>query len=307
MAEQQEGFIEVGDEGFSDEGADLESNQSFLTSLSSSIVKGVEENGRTYATYGKEEYGLPMDEQEMDRIDMSHAKYYILLEKKAFPRTDSLRSATDFRFRVWNGTAPNCTFEIDDIEQIWTWKRESFDFIFARDLLLSIRDWPKLVNQCFTHLKPGGYVEFQSIFGELCCDDDSLPADSNFRQFDKYVRVASDKMGTPLTAPASYKDWFEAAGFVDVVEKKLKIPCNPWAKDPRLKMVGAFELDNFLYGLEAMSLRMFERGLGWSAEETRVFVAGVRKDIRNSRFHSYYPFYIVYGRKPDAGTFTPAG
>lgn len=28
------------------------------------------------------EYGAPMDEQEMDRIDMAHAKYFMLLEKK---------------------------------------------------------------------------------------------------------------------------------------------------------------------------------------------------------------------------------
>jgi hypothetical protein len=30
------------------------------------------------------EYGLPIDEKELDRIDMSHAKYYILLDKKRF-------------------------------------------------------------------------------------------------------------------------------------------------------------------------------------------------------------------------------
>lgn len=30
------------------------------------------------------EYGMPMDEQEMDRIDMSHSKYFMLLEKKRF-------------------------------------------------------------------------------------------------------------------------------------------------------------------------------------------------------------------------------
>ena len=75
-----------------------------LGALSVSIVDGIKENGRTYASYGKEgwsgqlgassqaqqtvtdqhcqEYGAPMDEQEMDRIDMAHAKYFILLEKK---------------------------------------------------------------------------------------------------------------------------------------------------------------------------------------------------------------------------------
>lgn len=30
------------------------------------------------------EYGLPIDEEELDRIDMSHAKYGMLLEKKLF-------------------------------------------------------------------------------------------------------------------------------------------------------------------------------------------------------------------------------
>lgn len=30
------------------------------------------------------EYGLPIDDAELDRIDMCHAKYYALLEKKRF-------------------------------------------------------------------------------------------------------------------------------------------------------------------------------------------------------------------------------
>ena len=42
----------------------------------------------------------------------------------------------------------NCRFEIDDVEEPWTYKN-AFDFIHARDFLFSIRDWPKLVNQCY--------------------------------------------------------------------------------------------------------------------------------------------------------------
>jgi hypothetical protein len=69
--EERADIIEADDEGFSDEvrslpicesrtisnpfqGLDIGDNQSSLTSLSSSIVKGVEENGRTYASYGRE-------------------------------------------------------------------------------------------------------------------------------------------------------------------------------------------------------------------------------------------------------------
>ena len=29
------------------------------------------------------------------------------------------------------------------------WKENSFDFIFCRDLLLAIRDFPKLIDQCY--------------------------------------------------------------------------------------------------------------------------------------------------------------
>jgi hypothetical protein len=45
---------------------------------------------------------------------------------------------------------PNCRFELDDIEQEWAWKENSFDFIFARDLILAIRDWPRLIDQIYT-------------------------------------------------------------------------------------------------------------------------------------------------------------
>ena len=65
-------------------------------------------DGRLYAVYGSEgmrhstssparaakmflplsvlaaEYGLPMDEKELDRIDLCHAKYYALLDKRRF-------------------------------------------------------------------------------------------------------------------------------------------------------------------------------------------------------------------------------
>jgi hypothetical protein len=44
----------------------------------------------------------------------------------------------------------NCRFEIDDVEEPWTYKNE-FDFIHARDFLFSIKDWEKLVNQCYEY------------------------------------------------------------------------------------------------------------------------------------------------------------
>ena len=35
--------------------------------------------------------------------------------------------------------------------------------------------------------------------------------------------------------------------------------------------------------------RRFQKGLGWSVEETQVLLAKVRADIKNLKYHAYYP------------------
>jgi hypothetical protein len=44
---------------------------------------------------------------------------------------------------------PNVQFEVDDIEEEWTFKTP-FDLIHVRFLACSIVDWPKLAKQCYT-------------------------------------------------------------------------------------------------------------------------------------------------------------
>jgi trans-aconitate methyltransferase len=43
---------------------------------------------------------------------------------------------------------PNCKFEIDDVEDEWTYNFP-FDYIHSRYMAGSIKDWPRLMNQCF--------------------------------------------------------------------------------------------------------------------------------------------------------------
>lgn len=43
---------------------------------------------------------------------------------------------------------PNVRFEVDDMEDVWTYTQK-FDFIHARYLVGSIRDWPKLISNCY--------------------------------------------------------------------------------------------------------------------------------------------------------------
>lgn len=43
---------------------------------------------------------------------------------------------------------PNVSFQLDDVEEEWTWTRP-FDYIHVRYMARPICDWPRLIRQCF--------------------------------------------------------------------------------------------------------------------------------------------------------------
>lgn len=304
------------------------STGSLTDTLTSNVLRGVEEYGRIYPSYGAEEYGMPIDDQELERIDMNHAKLLVLLDKKLFlapinpnPQrildlgtgtglwamevADQFPSAevrgADIAHVQPDWVPPNCLFEIEDIEMPWTWAKNSFDLIHARSLMLSIRDWPRLIAQCYEHIKPGGWVELQTSNAKISCDDGSTPEDSGLMAFTKLAFEASEIAGFALSEFEKWKLYLEKAGFVDVVEVRYKMPSSPWPEDKRMKLIGAFEQHNMLTGMSGMSLRLFSKAFGWSQERTERYLVDVRRDIKNLDYHSYWEFIIVYGRKPEQG------
>lgn len=100
----------------------------------------------------------------------------------------------------------------------------AFGSKLSRDLLFSIRNFPRLIDQCHEHPKPGGWVEFECIFGLLGYDDGTLPESGRFHQYGKLVREAALACGTSMEHSGRFKEWFAAAGFEAVVEGRFKIP-----------------------------------------------------------------------------------
>ena len=298
----------------SDEAYAESTTTSYVTSVASEMSKGVLENGRLYPSYGKHGYGLPTDDEEMDCLDLQHHKYALVLNKKHFlaPISPNPQRILDLGTGtgIWAldvadmyptaqvigvdiahiqpaWVAPNVQFEIDDIEEDWTYRKESFDFIHGRDFLYCIRDYPKLLRQCYQTLKPGGYVELACIYPRVMCDDGSMPADSAFKTTcDKFLE-AGVLWGTPCDAPIRYAQYMREAGFVDVSENIFKVPSAPWPRDKRLKQIGALEMTNVVEGAQGFGLRVFEQVFGWSKEQTEVVMVQFRKDVRNRAYHQY--------------------
>lgn len=109
------------------------------------------------------------------------------------------------------------------------------------------------------------------------------------RKFADALYESTRLFGTPIDDPTRWRGWFEERGFNSVTEVVYKMPCNPWPRDERLKLIGAFEMENLLLGLSGMVTRLFVKALGWSAEQVQVFLVDVRKEIKNRNIHCYWP------------------
>jgi SAM-dependent methyltransferase len=239
-----------------DEGYAESTNTSYLSSLASEVRAGVVEHGRTYASYGKTVQGMPIDEQEQDRNDLQHAKFMLLLGGRLHlaPISDSLQSILDLGSGsgIWSidmadkhqtatitgidiaatmseWVPPNVQFEIEDVEEDWLFQKESFDFIFGRELLMAIRDWPRLIKQAYDHLKPGGHLELQMTYPKTFCEDGSLDlTTSKYAESARLLFECGRKMGVPWEASLEWKEQFKAAGFEEVTETILPIPIGRW-------------------------------------------------------------------------------
>lgn len=64
-----------------------------------------------------------------------------------------------------------------------------------------------------------------------------------------------------------------------------------------MKELGAYNQANFLDGMETYTLALCTRVLGWSSDEVKIFLTGVRDELTNRKLHLYVKTYFVYGQK----------
>lgn len=285
--------------------------QSSSMSASSSIFDFVEEHGRTWHRYHEGKYFMPNDIPEQERLDLQHSisvrlfggLYLAPVDRPGrvldigtgtgiwaiefateHPESDVL--GTDLSPIQPEYVPPNCRFEVDDAEDEWVFGAP-FDLIHARFMCGSFSNFPAIFESCYENLNPGGWVEFQDYYVKLQAMDDSL-AGTALERWNDLVLEGVRRMGKNGLAAARFKAQMLDAGFVDVVERKYALPGNPWAKGDDQKMLGVMQLENILDGIHGMSIGLFTKMLGMSAEEVELLLVDVRKDMKNTKIHFYY-------------------
>ena len=89
--------------------------------------------------------------------------------------------------------------------------------------------------------------------------------------------------------PAQMKTQMEAAGFINVSVRFIRVPIGTWPRDRQLRQSGLFSVVGLIDGLSGLSQRVFTKALEWSIEEMEVLLMQVRNDLRNRKIHAYWP------------------
>lgn len=221
---------------------------------------------------------------------------------------------------------PNVYYQLDDADQEWTFTQK-FDFIHIRFMIGTIKDWFKLYREAFQHCAPGGWIEHQE--GSLIWYSDSeigISEDSPLGQTSKIFWEGGRVSGRTfrIVEDDIQVKGMEAAGFTDITVKDIKVPCGDWPLDKEQKRLGTYAkaaieadvegkapihyrcaplptvLTTSLPDTSGYTLFMCKTLLGWSHEETLVYCAHARNQLRQYKeIKPYFKRRIVYARKPE--------
>ncbi|KAF8448323.1 putative TAM domain methyltransferase [Terfezia claveryi] len=290
---------------------------------SPSVFEFTYANGRRYHSdrFSRAKYLLPNDEGEQERLDLCHHMFLQLLGGKLYsaplqnpqrvldvgtgtgiwviefadenPQAEVI--GTDISPIQPHWVPPNSKFEVDDMEEEWTYDNDSFDYIHMRSLSGSFSDWEFVLRNAYDKTKPGGFLEFQDYGCELYSSTGvPLTTPDPERPFTcwlYYLVQAAKNLLRPLVMGRKMKELMEKAGFVDVVESTAIWPIGSWPKDKRLKELGRWGLLGCNDSLYPFAEYLFPKGLGWSLEEAHKLSDEVKQELVKSK-------WFVYGRKP---------
>ncbi|KAM7211100.1 Demethylmenaquinone methyltransferase [Rhypophila decipiens] len=304
--------------------------QSSTASLTESILQYRTIHGRTFhSERGRAQAWTPNDESQAESMDMNHHLCTLVLDGKLHlaPIPDDVEKVLDIGTGtgVWAmdfadlhpraqviGTdvspmqptwvPPNLQFQIDDAnEEEWTWRENEFDFVHVRALFGSIISWPAFYKEAYRVTKPGGYIEDHEWSVKFGSDDGSVLDDSPMGQWSKVYWEGGKKFGRTFRVVEDDEQvrGMEAAGWKDIVKEDIKVPIGSWPRGEREKTMGIFSRGMWEADAEGYVLYIWGTVMGWSREEIQVYIAHLRRQVRDPNVHSWYLHRIVYARKPE--------
>ena len=118
--------------------------------------------------------------------------------------------------------------------------------------------------------------------------DASVTQDDVVIRWQTHCSDASKMINREPSPGPMLERWVKDAGFVNVRHRVFKVPVNGWPKDPKLKLIGQWMVQNLVSNLDGFSMRLMCDVLKWKEEEVLVLLAGVRKQLKSPQWHAYF-------------------
>lgn len=123
---------------------------------------------------------------------------------------------------------------------------------------------PYLATNITRCIKPGGWIQDMEMSIMWKSDDGTVTDDHLLNEWSRISIDAAKKIGKTFENAQFTKENMIKAGFVDVVEKKYKMPVRGWSSDPKLKEIGRWNALYFQQGIEGMCLYLLNVIMGVS-------------------------------------------
>lgn len=141
----------------------------------------------------------------------------------------------------------------------------------------------------YSNLTPGGYYECQEYDLFPKSDDGTLKPEHALSKGVNLMYDASVMFGRPYQHIPPLVDIMKEVGFVDVTMEIFKWPSNAWPKDPKYRELGIWNCENMASGSEGFIMAPLTRAHNWTKEEVLLFLVDVRKNLRDTSIHAYWP------------------
>ncbi|KAK4153168.1 Trans-aconitate 2-methyltransferase [Chaetomidium leptoderma] len=252
------------------------------------------ENGRWYGTYKKGKYLFPIDETELERLDMFHQIFLVarsdvlhsapICNQKS-PRILDLGCGTgiwgiDMADKYPDGI--HIGLDLNYIQPEFIPANLSF---LQQDIEDSISNWPKVYAETFRHLKPhNGYIEQVEIDWTPRCDDGTLPRNTHIVQWANQLLDVIDTLDRSIHLDSNLtRQRLADASFVDIKEEVIRLPLTGKGKD-----VGRWFNLSIRQACQPLSLAPLVRGDSWTPDKIHDLSEKVRVEIYNNTTHAYY-------------------
>ncbi|ROV95410.1 hypothetical protein VMCG_08486 [Cytospora schulzeri] len=200
----------------------------------------------------------------------------------------------------------NCHFQVRDATEDWD-LNTTFDFIHVR-MLGDVTEKERLIHAIYDNLNPGGWAEFTEWIVVLESPNNSLD-NTSFQKWNRLIRqgkyflktpaspantdyLGLKDLGSSLYYPTQYKPLLQKAGFGNITETKNGAPTNACYPGKKLRKIGNMMTRNWIAIIEPLTCPVLMNGLGWPDEDVKTLLANVKKEIPDTRYHSYMTFLL---------------